>query len=111
MTSDGGYARPELLVEPDWLIEHANDPNVRVIDCATLEAYRRAHIPGAVGLPVHIYIKDPTDETFVMQPQQFAQGLGRVRIVFDHEDAAPHPGPRRLARAARQQLLRRGDPR
>jgi thiosulfate/3-mercaptopyruvate sulfurtransferase len=80
MTSDGGYARPELLVEPDWLIEHANDPNVRVIDCATLEAYRRAHIPGAVGLPVHIYIKDPTDETFVMQPDQFKELAERLGI-------------------------------
>ena len=47
------YARPELLAEPDWLLEHANDPNVRIIDCATLEAYRRAHIPGAAQLPAH----------------------------------------------------------
>ncbi len=39
------YAHPELLVEPDWLAAHLNDPNVRVIDCAVLEAYRRAHIP------------------------------------------------------------------
>ena len=53
------YARPELLAEPDWLLEHANDPNVRIIDCATLEAYRRAHIPGAVQLPTHYYIKEP----------------------------------------------------
>ena len=40
------YAHPELLAEPDWLAAHLNDPNVRVVDCATLEAYRRAHIPG-----------------------------------------------------------------
>src|SRR5581483_6683009 len=68
-----GYARPDLLAEPDWLQAHAQDANLRLIDCATLEAYRRAHIPGAVGLPVHIYIKHPTDETFVMQPQQFKE--------------------------------------
>ena len=52
------YAQPELLAEPDWLAEHADDPQVRIIDCATLEAYRRAHIPGAVHLPVHYYIKE-----------------------------------------------------
>ncbi len=69
-----GYARPELLVEPDWVTEHANDEHVRIIDCATLEAYRRAHIPGAVQLPVHFYIKEdgpPGAEhgTFVMSPK------------------------------------------
>ncbi|GIW13884.1 MAG: hypothetical protein KatS3mg062_1323 [Tepidiforma sp.] len=53
-----GYARPELLVEPDWLMDHLDDPAVRIIDCAALEAYRRAHIPGAVHLPVHYYIKE-----------------------------------------------------
>ncbi len=43
-----GYARPELLAEPDWLWDHHDDPNVRIIDCDSAEAYRRAHIPGAV---------------------------------------------------------------
>ncbi len=75
-----GYARPELLAEPDWLAEHLEDTDIRVIDCATLDAYRRAHIPGAVGLPVHIYIKDPADETFVMPADQFAELMGKLGI-------------------------------
>jgi thiosulfate/3-mercaptopyruvate sulfurtransferase len=83
MTSDQGYARPDLLVEPDWLQAHAQDANLRIIDCATLEAYRRAHIPGAVGLPVHIYIKNPTDETFVMEPQQFKELMERLGVSDD----------------------------
>jgi len=77
------YAHPELLAEPDWLAAHSGDANLRVIDCATIEAYRRAHIPGAVGLPVHIYIKDPADETFVMPPDQFAQLMGRLGVGDD----------------------------
>jgi thiosulfate/3-mercaptopyruvate sulfurtransferase len=80
MTAEQGYARPELLAEPDWLWEHRDDPDLRIIDCATLEAYRRAHIPGAVGLPVHIYIKDPADETFVMPPDQFAALMGKLGV-------------------------------
>ena len=80
MTADNGYARPELLAEPDWLQEHADDPNVRVIDCATLDAYRRAHIPGAVGLPVHFYIKDKNDETYVMPPDQFKELMERLGV-------------------------------
>lgn len=83
MTTDAGYVRPELLAEPDWLWEHRDDPKVRVIDCAALEAYRRAHIPGAVGLPVHIYIKDPTDDTYVMQPQQFKELMERLGVSDD----------------------------
>ncbi len=78
-----GYARPELLAEPEWLAEHINDETVRVIDCATLDAYRRAHITGAVGLPVHIYIKDPKDETFVMPPDQFAELMGKLGVGDD----------------------------
>ena len=45
------YGRPELLADPDWLWEHRDDPNVRVVDCATSDAYERAHIPGAVASP------------------------------------------------------------
>lgn len=82
MASDD-YARPALLAEPGWLAEHLDHPNVRVIDCATLDAYRRAHIPGAVGLPAHFYIKDPKNETFVMPADQFAELMGRLGIGDD----------------------------
>jgi thiosulfate/3-mercaptopyruvate sulfurtransferase len=80
MTTDAGYARPELLAEPDWLWEHRDDPDVRVIDCAALEAYRRAHIPGAVGLPVNTYIKNPDDDAFVMTPDQFKALMERLGV-------------------------------
>ncbi len=81
------YAHPELLVEPDWVAEHASDPNVVVIDCATLEAYRRAHIPGAVHLPVHYYIKDEDPEgdhgTFVMKQPAFEKLMGDLGVSND----------------------------
>lgn len=82
------YARPELLAEPDWVEQHAGDPNVRIIDCATLEAYRRAHIPGAVQLPTHYYIKEdgPPGEdhgTFVMAPQAFESLMGQLGVSAD----------------------------
>ena len=80
------YARPELLVEPGWLADHANDPNVRIVDCATVEAYRRAHIPGAVQLPVHFYIKDEDPDgsdhgTFVMKLPGFETLMGDLGIT------------------------------
>lgn len=46
------YARPELIVETEWLASHANDPNVRIVDMrAQAQAYADGHIPGAVFLP------------------------------------------------------------
>lgn len=82
------YARPELLAEPDWLAEHANDPDVRIIDCATLEAYRRAHIPGAVQLPVHFYIKEDDPEgsdhgVLVTPPAAFEKLMGKLGVGPD----------------------------
>ena len=54
-----GYARPELLVETDWLAARLDDPQIRIVDCDPLEVYRRAHIQHAIGIPVHHYIKQP----------------------------------------------------
>jgi thiosulfate/3-mercaptopyruvate sulfurtransferase len=44
-----GYANPDVLVSTDWVAEHLNDPNIRLIesDEDTL-LYGSGHIPGAV---------------------------------------------------------------
>jgi len=43
------YTHPEILVDPQWLIEHLNDSNLRVIEVdMSPEPHRNAHIPGAV---------------------------------------------------------------
>ncbi len=82
------YARPELLAEPDWVASHLKDDNVRVIDCAMLEAYRRAHIPGAVHLATHYYIKEsgPPGEdhgTLIMGPDEFGRLMGSLGVDHD----------------------------
>ncbi|MBK9343762.1 MAG: hypothetical protein IPN07_12180 [Dehalococcoidia bacterium] len=97
------YAHPELLAEPDWLQANLDNPNVRVIDCATLEAYRRAHIPGAVQLPVHYYIKEEDPEgsdhgTLVMPPKQFKNSWpGSVSRTIPRRDLRRQQRARRLA--------------
>ena len=47
------------MVESEWLEAHLNDPDLRIIDCDQFDGYRRAHIPGAVGIREHHYIKHP----------------------------------------------------
>ena len=73
-----GYTRPELLADADWLQAHLDDPNVRVIDCATFDLYEKAHIRNAVGLRVNPFIKNVDDTVHVMPPDQFTKLMGDV---------------------------------
>jgi len=82
------YAHPEIFADTEWLAAHIDDPGVRVIDCAMLEAYRRAHIPGAVHLPVHYYIKEDDPEgsdhgVLVMPQAQFEGLMGKLGVSND----------------------------
>lgn len=77
------YARPELLADLDWLWERRDDPGLRVIDCAPLDAYERAHIPGAIGLPVHVWLKETERGVHVMGAQAFSELMGRLGISND----------------------------
>src|SRR5262245_38391804 len=43
------YARPDVLVESDWLAEHLNDANLRIVESdEDILLYDQGHIPGAV---------------------------------------------------------------
>jgi thiosulfate/3-mercaptopyruvate sulfurtransferase len=44
------YANPDVLVSTDWLEEHLDDPDVRVIEVdEDTTAYDKGHIKGAIG--------------------------------------------------------------
>src|SRR5690349_21238951 len=44
------YANPGALVDTDWVEDHRQDPNVRLIEVdVDTAAYDTGHIPGAVG--------------------------------------------------------------
>ena len=45
------FANPQLLVETDWLAEHLDDPDLRVVDARKADEYKAGHIPGAVNIP------------------------------------------------------------
>jgi thiosulfate/3-mercaptopyruvate sulfurtransferase len=45
------YARPEVLVDTQWVADHLKDPKVRVIEVSVDQgAFDQGHIPGAVAL-------------------------------------------------------------
>jgi thiosulfate/3-mercaptopyruvate sulfurtransferase len=71
------YPRPDLLIEPEWLAEHLDDPDIRILDCDPQEAATaRPHIPGATTLPIHPYLRDMTTNKGVLPADQ-AQSLFR----------------------------------
>jgi thiosulfate/3-mercaptopyruvate sulfurtransferase len=75
-----GYARPEMLAETEWLAEHIDNPNVRIVDTDTRDAYRRAHIPGAVTYRGHHYLKEEEGALHIMGPEKFAGVMGELGI-------------------------------
>jgi thiosulfate/3-mercaptopyruvate sulfurtransferase len=45
------YAHPEVLVDTQWVADHANDPKVKVVEVdVDTAAYDAGHVKGAIGL-------------------------------------------------------------
>ena len=50
MTTQNGYAHPEVLVDTQWVADHLNDPNLRLVEVdVDTTAYDSGHIPDALG--------------------------------------------------------------
>ncbi len=46
----GGYAHPEALVSTQWVSDHIDDANVRVVEVdVDTEVYKDGHLPGAIA--------------------------------------------------------------
>jgi thiosulfate/3-mercaptopyruvate sulfurtransferase len=44
------YVHPEILVNTAWVVEHRNDPGIRVVEVdVDTSAYEQGHIPGAIA--------------------------------------------------------------
>lgn len=55
-----GYAHAEMLVSTEWVAEHFNDPNVRIIESdEDALLYASGHIPGAVEVDWTTDLNDP----------------------------------------------------
>lgn len=81
----------EFLVSTEWLAEHLDDPNVRIVDCRFAfdrdceDDYRASHIPGAVYLNWSRDLSDPNHavENMIAPAEQVAEVMQRLGIGDD----------------------------
>lgn len=74
------YARPDMLVETDWLARHVNDPRVRIIDTRSVEAYATGHIPGAVHFDTAKLRTTDSEAAYIPPPEDFAAMMGELGV-------------------------------
>ena len=74
------YARPELLVEPEWVATHTHDANVRIVDMRDQNAYASGHIPQSVHIEEGP-LRNPEERfTYLPTPGVFAAMMSKAGI-------------------------------
>jgi thiosulfate/3-mercaptopyruvate sulfurtransferase len=64
--TESGYAHPEVLVSTDWVAEHLDDPNVRIVESdEDVLLYDMGHIPGAINLDWHTDLQNQVERDFL----------------------------------------------
>ena len=91
-----GYAHPELLAETDWLADHLDDPNVRIVDARPPQQYAAGHIPGAVNLSGTNGIPRTADGEMA-SPEDFGGvasklGIGNGGTIIAYDNPNQHMG-------------------
>jgi thiosulfate/3-mercaptopyruvate sulfurtransferase len=75
----GGYARPELLVDTEWLAAHTADATVRIVDLRP-RGYADGHVPNAVWLDNN-WIRNPkAPPDFLPTPAEFEALMSRLGV-------------------------------
>lgn len=97
-----GYARPELLVDCDWLACHMNDADLRLFDCTVIlkpdangtqqaisgrPDYERGHIPGAHFIDLQQDLSDNSSRLRFTLPDaaHFAAAMRRLGVSDDSQ--------------------------
>jgi thiosulfate/3-mercaptopyruvate sulfurtransferase len=78
-----GYAHPDALVTTQWVAEHRDDANIRILESnEDVLLYDTGHIPGAQKLDWHADLNDAITRDY-LDPEKFAQLVGRLGITPD----------------------------
>lgn len=89
--AERGYARPDVLVSTDWVAEHLNDPNIRIVESNEDPLlYPSGHIPGAVQIDWATDLNDPLRRDYLdsagFEKLLSAKGIGNDTTVVFYGD-------------------------
>jgi thiosulfate/3-mercaptopyruvate sulfurtransferase len=77
------YAHPEVLVSTEWVVQHARDANVRVVEVdVDTKAYDEGHSPGAIAWPWNTRLADPIVRD-ILSKEQFEKLMDDSGIKND----------------------------
>ncbi len=81
--SERGYANADILVTTEWVADHINDPNVRVVESnEDILLYVSSHIPGAVQVDWTTDLNDPLTRDYLVG-EKFAELMSRIGVTPD----------------------------
>lgn len=76
-----GYVHPEMLVSTDWVAEHLNDANVRIVESNEDPLlYPSGHIPGAVQVDWTTDLNDPLRRDY-LHKDGFEKLMSRIGVT------------------------------
>ena len=78
MTTNSGWARPELICSTEELADQLGDPDLVLLDCDLLPAYQRLHLPGAIWSQSRYWKSDPLQRLRDLR----ARGPGALRLAL-----------------------------
>jgi thiosulfate/3-mercaptopyruvate sulfurtransferase len=89
--AERGYAKTEVLVSTDWVAQHLNDPNVRIVESNEDPLlYPSGHIPGAVQIDWATDLNDPLRRDYLdragFEKLMSSKGIGNDTTVVFYGD-------------------------
>jgi thiosulfate/3-mercaptopyruvate sulfurtransferase len=81
--AERGYAKPDVLVDTQWVADHLNDPNVRIVESNEDQLlYPSGHIPGAVQVDWARDLNDQVRRDYV-DKKNFEDLMSRIGVTRD----------------------------
>jgi thiosulfate/3-mercaptopyruvate sulfurtransferase len=78
-----GYKNPDVLVSTDWVAEHLNDENIRIIESNEDQLlYSTGHIPGAVHVDWTVDLNDQLRRDY-LDKKGFESLMSRIGVTPD----------------------------
>ena len=79
--TERGYTSPDVLVSTDWVAEHKDDSNIRLLESnEDVLLYDLGHIPGALKIDWHDDLNDALRRDYVSK-EKFEELASRLGIT------------------------------